>query len=1775
VGVEAPHSPASPRDALIGDLLAVDRGIRLLDEASAGDGDVELMAQAVEDLIGFWQDELEDGGDSFGFAYGLPEWLVSEDGPLQALIGRLRDTGPAASPLWSRLLERIWEDDDGSLRERETDELVLLREALAESGAKEPPERFRSGVFAGVPASLTAATAAAGEPLSIVDLSGTAESLIAASGAEQRDLGWRRIRIDVPVIHAYGSEGVLIGLEAWFPDFERPARTLAQPRSTPLPPAGNADEALAGDSSTTCMDRSFVKGVEDGHHAAWNLLRRLGDEQAARRIERMIFRLVGVRRPATVTDHSAGLPVALHVLAVAAGLPRPRCVATGEIDSDSLQLTRVQKREEVAPKLAAVRRDGVAGQLAFHTKASRLSKEEGVVAFSRPSLETAAAEVWGASWERWQRGLVTQQLAGDGLDCGWSHELPGAPLVELEGEEIWVPFAEENAAPELLEAIREGGEEGRRVKAVLSGWPGSGKTTMARWIGEQLSSADDRDWQVCWISPSPESVGAALENGAQRLIDAVGLLLRGTAGPRRLVILENLEATEESTDLSQLVSEIEEEQHVHVLALARFNRSAGFSWHTDGILVRSALYGPQLDGFAERLVDRYEKLRPARSLIPLARKAAGSSLDFLIRFLIEFGTELEVEDEATLRRIIAERAQAYSQPAEVEAIERLAAMSCLRLSTDPDDLTALSQEALDGLWARRRPIGSGRYGWYIPSYYLSRELVVREPAGHTNERFKARLVRILERLVLEAVGRDDRRVTILLTGARRYSDVIFRQILEATMEELLEWTKRASARGVAFFLARCGRLLATEDRVLVAERLVRKVSTGIEAFGVAELAICLKQIRRHDYLVGRPDSAGDPLADLERRVRRGVPEVLTADGAAGAGARLALMRQIDHMGFEHGDEILLENYRQLLVGLRPTKALHYRVAGEVASFLSRIANEFELHFDEGRLERVIPIDPESRRRRGREAPEVARGGAQTLLSWVQGVPELLETPGEGLDAGVYIGWLGLVAALEFEDAKDWEPLIAKVEEPLLSSLATAGAVEVARALNGLADRRRVMAIFLLGNKELNEPLRACLSNASPSESAILLGTLRNIRPRTAWSVLRRERGDGGLCEAMATKIHRWNDPRGAGQLLTNAAAVDETYGSSVNGFAHELAERTGPEFARRALEDDPRTSVIHYLLSGLAAAAAPYMDDLLEPAASRIAENIEFDSRAWPPKLALRLASDEALGVEPAAAEEFLARLGRALRVADGAQSVLFHRMTEADEPQALAEFHDLSAALDYPGRALAAEFAEEFDAEADWVRGALGRDASNTAQACRAIVDTLRRGGMDRPSKAIMSALEQRGWVWSDQLSYLRGERLAGVLQVLAKVDRTTAEKTVRQLDQPSGRRGRRSSRRGKGTLADRVWAAPAGASLSLLSTIEELRPSRGKELLSEFSAGAPRRWSGRLRDLRFVTDPQEWSLNYLRLAALDFFPSAEDRAHLWDRWSKGFGHIRSPRAAGALIRAYATWPDGLHAAREAAELLELQAISDRVAEGALNDLESVHGLIGTLAAIGMRGEARKVAAGLPDVEVAGRLTPRACGRLLDVLQEVDPSAATNLAAAAGPVIDQAVERRLVVKPPTHWLDVGWLAYQMAALGQAHRVTLGERPGTLPMEHPAALLWGTAWLDGDEWLREASQRAIDALATGPIVHAANHLCLCLVAASRHGQAGPVAAGRRSWAAALHAGPASLAILAECAAGDDAVLAALRQHPKHIAAAAERMARPENRARFPCAKAREALAALA
>lgn len=229
--------------------------------------------------------------------------------------------------------------------------------------------------------------------------------LISATDPRERDLGWRQIRVDVPVtitMRDSTSAGLLIGLYA---DID----------------TGSAIDGVSAAGFSRTMAAEFQGGLDDGRRAAIGLLNRLGaDQQLISPFRSIAVSALGLREPPPgqqepLRGRSAGLPLALAILRRASELdgeqlPPPRYAATGCIDQGGELLE--MDPSVVAAKLEAVESDGWHDGLICppHSPDPRATAVK-----SATTLEEAAELTWGDRWRDWRERLYQNSKPQESL----------------------------------------------------------------------------------------------------------------------------------------------------------------------------------------------------------------------------------------------------------------------------------------------------------------------------------------------------------------------------------------------------------------------------------------------------------------------------------------------------------------------------------------------------------------------------------------------------------------------------------------------------------------------------------------------------------------------------------------------------------------------------------------------------------------------------------------------------------------------------------------------------------------------------------------------------------------------------------------------------------------------------------------------------------------------------------------------------------------------------------------------------------------------------------------------------------------------------------------------------------------------------------------------------------------------------------------------------------------------------------------------------------------
>ena len=546
--------------------------------------------------------------------YGIPDWLI--DG-----LGELL-TYPDSVPENPKTTENDWV----LLRQLLADEVSIegvaeLHERLGKAMA--PPSgdfrRLREGTLVIVDGTMAERPlAAASGTVQFKDVERLAQEAVKRGRRRiDQELGWRLQRIDVPIVcpvsergKRSGMEGLLIGAQVVFYSHRIPKVDVSLPPDDKVRQCFNK-ELLDGWQPS---EQSFKQGMEQGLEAALALLAELGvgDEDRKSVSEVRVF-LRGILPPAQVSDGSAGLPLALHVLAKISELPPPGIAASGTFISspDGTYTLEGMTAEVAEAKLKAVLCDGLKEGLMVYSPDSPTMP--GMILLERPTLAVAARQLWGKQWDEWTDRTKSRALSQLRLHQGWAG-----------GRRSGASFY--NDQPMIVPTGR--GEEVSRIftghptVAFVGGLRQSGKTWIAQDVEDRMR--EKGDWQTLVFTvedgriPSKEDILKALS-------------LFPLSPSKLLLILDGLEWSAQAENLEGELNDVCSAHQVSILACIRSDENT--EWPEIKQHRTSIVGQDMVRDFAEALLKTYPHLSAARPVLGTILRGAAGDLWWGVRLI--------------------------------------------------------------------------------------------------------------------------------------------------------------------------------------------------------------------------------------------------------------------------------------------------------------------------------------------------------------------------------------------------------------------------------------------------------------------------------------------------------------------------------------------------------------------------------------------------------------------------------------------------------------------------------------------------------------------------------------------------------------------------------------------------------------------------------------------------------------------------------------------------------------------------------------------------------------------------------------------------------------------------------------------------------------------------------------------------------------------------------------------------------------------------------------
>lgn len=1242
----------SARDLIIGGLLAMDKLVRELDAADHLDDDRQWAAKA-EHLKCVVECVCLEGAGPMRRAdgrlgSGIPAWLTdpmpsapASPHGLGALLARdLHGTGGR----WSRLFEQL--DQEAWLSD-----LYRLQSELE----KAPPA---GSARLTETAALAAAT---GGPPTISGMNPVDDPLA-------YDHALRGSRSDIALVHPTAPHGVLLGLAISGGD-------VAQTSGGVRPNTPRIDDRVA--AKWPLYEPRFTQGVEAGRRLALELLTHHGVADELLQPWRSVrFQVLGLLPPVSLDEESAGLTVAMHVLATVTGLPLPGrlgVVCTGSADRDSFQPV---EDDQLAAKLEAVREDGRQGELLYPgsdgwcRQSVRESASETVS--GRLTLAGAAEALWGQRWRRWVDGQHTAALAA----AGWRRWEPRTR--NIRGA---IPIVVRPQAARIFEVFRDSDP----TAVVLGGPANSGKTTVAACVGDRLAYDG---WQVLGLTSDTHDLD---ETG--QFVKTVSRAVEPhlAEGRRTLVVLDGLWATGRQ-DLGSAVEILCEQLRTSILVIARFDDSSR-AWDTASVLpVPLFVDTAARRKFVEHALAQQPALARLRPALGVLAKAAGPDLWMLTQLLSWASTHSsspEAAAEQLREAFIADRV-AHLSDGERDCVNRLAAASLLATELTESELQ-LDREKLIALGARP----TARDGWILPSSVLCR-LLLSESGRYWSPEQTEQHVLALSRPRLHALlqAGDGVGIIRLLRGGASFGERVVTQLIRACQPELVSWARLADPVAIARTLRLADAELSPQVCADLVNRLCRSLSSSM--VNAVQLAECLRVINRYRHIAEADGSFADFVSGLRDNGLK-----LSLQLNASPSARLQALRQLERFHHPELSRLILRNLTSTTQGLRPDRPDDYLTVRRAEDLRQRVVAELA---DDGH--------PAS---------------STADLADVPGVGALLERRPTRSD-GIALFINALILRIMFgREASDWEDILVNYRPVLTQSLGHSRLAEQVRAFRSLADYHRVLCVRLLNQPELAPYIKGQMEAAQPTEMAFLLRTLAKLHGRFARDLLYEsdDTPKADLARLIGAKLIRLGDCKGAGMVLAASAAIDDLYGSRGCGFAHRLAEELTVEFANTAVETDHRPAVLAHFLRGLWEAGADYLDEVTHQIEEASARWLIGSNRPWPARLVLLLGEDDRSG------EPFMASLAHRID-----EATLLDRMLNTRSAEALSSYHQLGRAL-FPG--LPAQFSQRFDAMALTATAATSRTVS-FLRGCSEVRATLSAAGVPNAGQHVLDKADWAG---------------------------------------------------------------------------------------------------------------------------------------------------------------------------------------------------------------------------------------------------------------------------------------------------------------------------------------------------------------------------------------------------------------------------------------------------
>ncbi|MFD6420458.1 hypothetical protein [Streptomyces sp. NPDC060198] len=1355
------------------------------------------------------------------------------------------------------------------------------------------------------------------------------------------------------------------------------------------------------------------------------------------------FTSPGVHSPSAVQDGVSAAAVALTYLAQESELPSPArknvfvmagITPEGQWTApDDLLL-----RETVRASGLAILSWGAGGWTLEGRGALRTSADR--------SLNGAAELLWGSEWDDAQDRWHAENLQAQ----RWSivYATPGSRAPQ--GTWAW---QEDSDEPPLVEAPQVASLHGQlilqpKLGMVLGGPMNSGKSVIARQVVARL---EEQRWRILALAPADKQLPLS---GDLPAIARSAMHLTGiTPGVKTLLVIEDLHPLERG-DVGYVVSSLVGDVGVGVLALTRFSGGSGVEWDSSNVSPMTAVVGQhEVAALAARMVEEHPHVYGgAVGALPLLLEAAKGDLWVLSRSLRNESAKPANGPRGTRAGTTrAEPSDAPSTvgPEEADELRLVAAVSQLGDGVPEEYLSAPALVVLERLGARRT-MGTVR----IPSRLHARKVLRELTPGPVNGEGTAAGVNLrelsgpLEAYLLQLFG-DDRpsRLISLLRVCQAYDSTLLADLLSRSgvRDAVAEWASTGEVAAVCVVLTICDRYLEPN---WVPARLPGVMARVPSAEGLAArtMSSVLRLISRYQRHVQETDEF-DALMNWLATPGEGLEAALNRP--ASVEDRYHLARKVFRLYHENSPALLIRSTDALVRDIRPLVAEDLIHVRKLDVLLSRCH---------------------------RRSPNRNTQLHRHPLEGCQEVQDVLDyRPPSNARFGVVLGWLSL--QLHFNGKEiDWNQLIGSHELQVRAALGRATASEVSRALGDLARNHRGFCTKLLNMVRATDQFRALLREAAPSEAAQLISVLSNIHSVTVRYLLYREtdgviEADTLLARALANRVLKLQDGKGAGRLLSTTHRIDELYCHTANTFAGALAAHLGEQFALALLRHEQRPSVLYYFLRGLWEAEADYRRQVEHRAFQLIVESIDSSyrlHRPWAAPLGLLLVGDDYFG------EELLTKLSEAIDPVS-----LAKRMTEPGlKADTFASLHQLA-------RAIHPDIPQQYRARFDMDRllaSLVPARPDAVAQRLRTTATTLRMSGEENAQTLLVSRFKDSvpSWDWAGEIRKTpTTAALVQALDHLRKLDPALATSVVHELD-------RTAEDEQSSYLQDSVMRSVSTPDqlANLLRAVDLIQPGQGRRLL-DVLRNAHYAWVTFTEEFQYEQDPSNQGRIGRQLAGLGVLPGQGNltwmKALVYEKWLKIVSHLASPRAIRELLKLTYIWDEQW--GHEIAASVDHGKLLSRIGVGSAADVREVPDLLHILTLAGQRDLAHtlvdRITTEGPDV-LARRLGLRGASQLLRRLHSLNRGEVEQFGAATSRLLESFMRRHLVVSPDTHWKAIGWASQALHEVGQEQ--LLPQVAPSLPVNGAfgAEVSWAAAWLPESSWREAALDEALPAFQRSP-----------------------------------------------------------------------------------------------